>query len=420
MQEKRWEQLQRGVIGTFAPVTDPPSGWYPGMLRVDGGHAEVVFQGADDAMDGDHLPRDCNAVAGRTEAGLVLLTPVTRRTGGIGRSPRCSYNSSALLLDVDFDDIDDDKVVGASLSYQGLYGWCGRKAITNEPIVENGATVGWRAEIRPPAPQVVAIDDAFTLNFSVRSTWSERPDHVTYRTPLRVQIDSASPRSIGDHLQRLDAVHALLSVAHKEAVTATSGSARLTGESAWAPMWEKDYVVFGSEDAHDFPNVGVDEIGADGVAAWVRLVLKHRRAVEPLVRHALFTTQTPESRLFSTAAAIEYWVGTNRRTEQWAAKEQAVPYPRALTTIVHPAWHDWIGDPGFEERFWDIYRGLKHDPSSNWDPAVVHAYEVAGRWLLTAALLDYCSGTTRPSEHLFSKSLSMTGHQIREVLATNP
>lgn len=80
--------------------------------------------------------------------------------------------------------------------------------------------------------------------------------------------------------------------------------------------------------AHDFAHVELEDVGGlQGVAAWVRLVLKHRRAVEPVVRHALFPNQTPESRIPSVAAAMEYWVASSkaRKTGGEEAPRRAAP-----------------------------------------------------------------------------------------------
>lgn len=286
--------------------------------------------------------------------------------------------------------------------------------------MEEGQFVGWRAELRPPAPQAVAVDDVFSLKLSVGRDWAQRPDRLTFRAPLVVAIETSERRSLGEHIQRLDAVHALLSVAHRDPITAVEGAARLTENSDWLPMWEKTFVSFSSEDGvHEFPYLGIEQVGGvDGVAAWIRLVLEHRRAAEPIVRHALFRNQTPEARMLSTAAAIEYWVAVHRRADaNWAVKGNSDPFPWGLVNLVHPSWRTWVGHADqWVDTFWQIYNDLKHAPNQHWDGSLVDAFEVSGRWLLTAALLDTCAGTSNPSERLFTRRLGREGNHLRELM----
>ena len=173
---------------------------------------------------------------------------------------------------------------------------------------------------------------------------------------------------------------------------------------------------------HEFPHLQLDTLGgAEGVARWVRLALEHRRAVEPVVRHVLFSNQTPESRLLSTAAAMEYWVGSNARSARWATKKTGEDLPGALTRYVDSAWTSWIGDSRqWVKDFWKAYLDLKHFRTDSPDPSMVHALEVSGRWLLTAALLDHCIGSADASRHLFSKGLGMLGQNVREELWSRP
>jgi hypothetical protein len=69
-------------------------------------------------------------------------------------------------------------------------------------------------------------------------------------------------------------------------------------------------------------------------------------------------------------------------------------------------------------QFWASYTHIKHQPEDDLDPNHVNALEIAGRWLLTAAILDKCAGNTEPSRHLFATSLGVVGGNVREVLGT--
>jgi hypothetical protein len=119
---------------------------------------------------------------------------------------------------------------------------------------------------------------------------------------------------------------------------------------------------------------------------------------------------------------MEYWVSSNNaRSVPWARKKAGEDLPGALTRYVDPAWTSWIGDSEQWVRdFWKAYLDLKHYRTDTPDPSLVHALEVSGRWLLTAALLDHCNETADTSRHLFSKGLEALGRNIREELWEPP
>ena len=90
----------------------------------------------------------------------------------------------------------------------------------------------------------------------------------------------------------------------------------------------------------------------------------------------------------------------------------------ALTRQVHQSWAAWIGDSSARlEQFWAVYNDLKHNPLATHDAQTVNALEIAGRWLLSAVLLDHCAGSSTPSEHLFSGGLGSLGSNVRDVLS---
>lgn len=173
---------------------------------------------------------------------------------------------------------------------------------------------------------------------------------------------------------------------------------------------------------HEFPYLELANIGGPtGVARWVQLALEHRRAVEPVVRHGLFSNQTPEARLLSTAAAMEYWVASNVRSAHWAEKRAGEALPGALTRYVDSSWTAWIGDSEqWVKDFWKAYLDLKHFRTDTPDASTVNALEVSGRWLLIAALLDHCAGSADASRNLFSRGLGVLGRDIRKELWAAP
>lgn len=415
------DQIRTGVVGTFVPVVDPPlERWLSGSLKLEPDYIVASLIGDPEAFDEKGLPTDCPALAGSTEAGDILLPGISMRASNYGNLDVARYRSMYLLVDVNLDEVDNDNVSSLQLAYHGLSSWVSNRILVDEPLIEDGNHVGWRAELRYGTATTVPIDEGFSLRFSPGWKVAAEFDRRIISTPLRVTVASDERKPIGDHVVRLDAVHALLSVAHRNPVKAFNGSVKLTPESKWSGFWETNMMAADAEGnaTQDFPCLGLEDIGGvEGVAAWVRLVLNNRRSVVPLVTHALFTNQTPEARLLSTASAMETWVAAHRRTHSWAKAIKGKNWPAALIRKVDPAWTEWVGDSEkWLALFWASYTHIKHQPTDDLDPRLVDCLEVSGRWLLAAALLDDCAGNTRASGHLFGKSLAALGRDLRAEL----
>lgn len=420
--DKRWEQIRDGVIGHFETRSDSGLPELQGMLKLSNEGAALVLAMTHSQFDDDHLPPSCSAITGQTEVGGVLMLAINQRSGTLGGYPTGRYRSQSLILDADPDEVQEDTVGGVRLGYEGLRAWSGLRNIDDEPVLDgDGAVVGWKVELRKLEPVVVELDQDFRLTISPGWSVDGPNDRRTIAAPLYFRIESATRRSIGAHLQRLDAVHALLAVCHHSDLKAAIGDVRLPSDpnGEWCDLWERHMMAPGvAAVRQDFPRLRLADLGGvDGVGRWVRLVLAHHRAVDPLIRHTLFGNQSPEARLLSTAAAMEYWVGANARTSSWA-KRDGQPIPSVLAKRVSASWNDWVGEPRvWVNRFWNAYLDLKHyRRDRDHDPVEIHALELSGRWLLTAALLDECAGTSGPSEHLFGESLWPVGASVRDEL----
>lgn len=416
-----FQRIREGVVGEFVPVVDPPlERWLSGALRLDDSEATATLIADEKAFDSDGLPVDCTMLAGRTEVGDVLLAAVRSRGSSRGALNIATYRTKYLLVDVEFDQVDDDTVVALQMAYHGLIKWVDSKLYRESAIVEDGEHVGWNAELRYGKGATIDLGEGFTLRLSPGWQIGGPSDRRTFATPLTVTVESRGRQPIGDHIVRLDAVHALLNIAHGGQVTSFGGSAKLANPRHWCGFWDTDLMdpTAADQGMREFPYLGLEHVGGvQGVAKWVDLVLKHRRAVVPLVRHTLFANQTAESRLLSTASAMETWVAAHRRNSAWAAKVKDENLPGALIRKVDRSWDAWVGDSDrWLDMFWDAYNSLKHRPDVDLDPRQVHMLEISGRWLLTGALLDDCAGSTAPSHHLFGKSLMAIGGGVREVL----
>ncbi len=418
------DQLRDGVVGLLAPTADPPQGrLLTGLVKLDEDAIVAKLVADDEAFDDERLPIDAEAIGGSTEAGDILLVDLRTRGGGPSQLRVAKYTAHGVIVDVDLKSVDADHVAAVQFAYHGLHNWLPEQIYKDDPLIEDGKHVGWSAELRYAKGIAVPLDDGFTLRLSTGWSVGGEFDRRTFATPLNVTVESAERTSIHEHIGRLDAVHALLNIAHRERVKAFGGAARLVEDSDWCGFWETTYMsTDGAHDvAHFFPYFGLDEIGGiTAIARWIETVRGHRRAVTPLVRHVLEPSQTPEARLLSTAAAMESWVAAHRRSHDWAKKVKNEDLPGAIVRTVDPSWNDWIGDSdAWLRRFWASYTHVKHQPEDDLDPQLVNALEIGGRWLLTAAVLDKCAGNTEPSQHLFGTSLGVVGGNVRRVLETS-
>jgi hypothetical protein len=228
------DRIRDGVVGRFAPALDPPQERHsPGSLKLteDGIVARLL---ADDlAFDDLGLPQAVAALGGTTEAGDILVMEIRSRGRERGRLDVAEYRGTSVLVDPDLRDVEDDTAVGVKFEYGGLPEWQSEQIYKDDMIIEDGAYVGWRAELRHGRDSTLQLDDGFTLRWG--SGWSVQGDfdRRTFATPISVGVDSDRRRPIGDHLVRLDAVHALLNVAHRRPVKSLGGTAKLMTGSEW-------------------------------------------------------------------------------------------------------------------------------------------------------------------------------------------
>ena len=426
--------LHDGAVGTFQTLTDPPlKKQFAGHIKLGADGADITIVASrkrDPAGQWSADPANNNVVAGITEAGTILA-PVGRvrrtTTRGDFILPIVRWTAPTILVDAPFDEVDADTVTETSLSYLGLDSWSGNTDHRDQPIVEEGVgVVGWRIEIENQTAESSAIGDGYHL--AIRHGWtvSGPYDNRSLRKPLVLELRSEDRRPLSQHVSRLDALHALLSVAHRKPVTAVKGAAQLEPSSKRrAAMWDRtmmsDTVPPGP---NEFPIFTLADIGnVQGVANWVGTALKHQRAVTPVVRHRLFQNQPHQARLLSTAAALEYWVAANARNSAapWARKVPKAKVPGAVASSVSSEWETWIGDTDrWATLFYRVYNLLKHS-SQDVDVAVVEALEYSGRWLLTASILDMCAGSSTASTQIFGKGLTdIVASDVRDILDEAP
>ncbi|GAA1069777.1 hypothetical protein GCM10009641_88400 [Mycobacterium cookii] len=413
MIENPLDMLRDGVVGTFQPLAEPGlKKWFDGHIKIADDRATIAViarKKRDPAAEWANDMANSRIVAGITEAGTVLA-PVEAihrsTTRGDFSMPVVRWHLGNLLVNVDFDEVDDDTISASQMHYVGLGSWSGRPDHVDEPITERDG-YGWRIEVHQGQERTAEIDPAFDLTIEHDWTLTGPEDQRSLQRPLKVGVRSSERRPLREHVERLDAVHALLSIAHWKPVSAIRGVAQLApGSKKRALLWDHTMVAeVVRPDNNEFPVFTLADIGdLTGLAAWVNVCLTKPRAVTPIVRHRLFQNQTPEARLLYTAAALEYWTASNARNPDapWAKKVPERKVPEAIGNSVGQAWEAWIGDPDrWSKQFYGTYVHLKHT-ANLVDPDVVDALEYSGRWLLAASILDQCADSTASSDRIFS------------------
>lgn len=427
------DMLRDGVVGTFQPLVDPAiKKWFSGDIKIaaDGARIAVVAsKKRDPAAKWADDPANSQVVTGITEAGTILAPVETIQrstTRGDFAVSIVRWRFGNMLVNVDFDEVDGDTISASQLHYLGLGSWSGRPDHVDEPITDRGG-LGWRIEVHRDHERTVGIDADFDLTVEHDWTLTGPGDQRSLQRPLKIGIRSQNRRPIREHVERLDAVHALLSVAHWKPVSANRGIAQLDpASSKRALLWDNTMVAdLVRPDSNEFPIFTLADIDdLDGLAAWVTICLTKPRAVTPIIKHRLVQNQTPEARLLYTASALEYWKACNARNPDatWAKKVREFEVPEAIGHSVGKKWEAWIGDPDrWAKQFYGTYVQLKHtaDPT---DPEVIDALEYSGRWLLTASILDQCARSSGPSDRIFSERglrYPLPG-QVRRVLDEAP
>lgn len=425
--------LRAGVVGNFQPLVDPAlEESFDGHIKIADGRASIsvmAYKERDPAAQWADDLANSQIVVGITEAGTILA-PVEAihrsTTRGDFALPVVRWDIGNLLVNVDFDEVEDDTISRSQLDYVGLGSWSGRLDHVDEPITEQNG-LGWRIEVHGDQERSVHIDADFDLTVQHGWNLTGPRDQRALQRPLKIGIRSTDRRPLREHIERLDAVHALLAVAHWKPVSAVRGLAWLApGSNKTALLWDNTMVAEPVRpDTNEFPIFTLADIGdLDGLAAWVTICLTKPRAVTPIIRHRLIQNQTPEARLLYTAAALEFWTASNARDAdaEWAKKVPERLVPEAVGRSVGSAWDDWIGDPArWAKQFYGMYVQLKHTASPA-DPEIVDALEYSGRWLLAASVLNHCAASTSPSDRIFSdRGLRYPMPQrVREVLAEAP
>lgn len=142
----------------------------------------------------------------------------------------------------------------------------------------------------------------------------------------------------------------------------------------------------------EFPLFSLADLGGlAGVEAWLKLQEQHPRLIRPIVSPFHVGRLFAEQLLIETGSAIDYWRGTNARTEPWANESfQPLAVGRSLGT----PFAEWVGDlDQWASLFWHNYNGLKHYiPGYVFDDRTVRVLALSGATVVTCVALQETAG----------------------------
>lgn len=275
---RHWDRLRDGVLGQFTPVAEDGSsrGWRPGHLCVTP-EGQVQLKILLSEEDGHpmtvHPDEGHNVFVGLTEAGTVLVTRIRRWTTSPGYGTGCPvrrYEADVVLDEVDLELVEGDGFFGAQLHYYGLQDWTPGKTIV-EPFDKIDSDLRWRLDVISLPEAATHLGERLQLSLSEAFVLGGQPDERRIGAPLRVKVEAAERRSLVDLLVVLDAVHALLVLAHPGEVRARAGFAKLGPEARWAGLWDADMMRQSTSEqppAAGWTVVKLENLGgSEGVAA---------------------------------------------------------------------------------------------------------------------------------------------------------
>lgn len=440
--DKRVRQVLDGGLGEFWIVPDarflsaPEEATRSGFIRQADEVVEVhlLLEGHPFSALGRSVPIPA-AILGATEHAGVLVIGVlgTSRTASLGggRASVERYRARSLLCHPSVSLAESALSTSASGYFlgDGLLAWADIDAVDRE-FKLNAARKVSSATIRLKSTPDLRVPLSRSVALRLSGHWSLNQDddlrHVV-ETALEVEVEStSSPRALMDLLGPLLRCQELLSLAFHGFVRADGGRAGLPGIDERAYLWDAaltparvPYRVRAAA-TNERPLFHLADIGGvNGLARWMRLCIKHPRAVSAIVSPYRRGIGSNEVRLLELAAAIEYWVAAHRRRGRWtrSGSNQA----EAVAKHVGPAFTKWVQDPTkWAKVFWDHYNGLKHEPTFNPDSHTVAVLQESAELLLTVELLCRVAGTKRPARQILTNYRHENlGGEVQKVVAAH-
>lgn len=425
-----------GRLGYFWPVTDtvpnleddePLRGW----LRRTG--RETLLDVLDEdpiARHGIDLPH-FGGLVGVLQGGSVLLLEVRTTNASVAFGAQASWlrcSSRTVLEDVDVERLRSNRLRSLRADFLGIGYWAGMRS-TNEDwdYDSDGLVKGFSLALTSDERLTVPLTKGLQLTLSSEWNVGGTDDRRVITAPVSVTCRATVPRPTWDLLRPLVQVQDLLNVAYQGSVLATSGAGVADLEPDKRPgtdgsvLWNS-LLMTASPNARaaapvkELPLFSLQAIGGlPGVRRWSNLATRHPRAVTPVVGPFRRGFATADVTVRDVAAAIEYWVKSNRPAA-WAMPKQ---YAQVLARRLGTAFSTWVGDPErWAKEFWSANNHLKHEPGYEVEDQYLVDLAVSGRYVLLASLLNRVAGTRSPGKEIFENHrLSALGERLRIIYA---
>lgn len=378
------------------------------------------------------------ALFGAAEKTGLLLPELTSaghsmQFGGSRASIRW-YRANAVITDVDLRDVASSRLSSASLVFAEGLEFAGQSAMTQSVETDptshrvTSATFTLESQATPtPGGRYGPFD------LTLEPDWSSSGDNftVTVRTGLSVELSVEQPRPFSEFRPLLTGVQDLLNLAYDRFVPALSGRATVHSRSvpqARPRLWVEDAMV---PPAHSDKATKKNESnplftladlgGPSGLRRWLKLRDQFPDAAVVVAAGHRHGGSRQPGRLMEVAAAIEFYVNSNRRLGAvWARKASAPNHAEALARRVGVPFSSLVGDHVvWAERFRGTYNGVKHDPSFLRDPEELQLLAWSGQVLLLTALLDRAAGTKSPSRRILQDYRLQGGaKKLRSIIHT--
>lgn len=368
---------------------------------------------------------------------LEVITTNSTVTFGAKASTR-TYQARSLIKGVLFDRLKTHNVTSISARFPGTGKWAGMSAGSPSIVTDSaGRSKSFSISVSSEEGKSARLSGGRTLTIGTSWNVTGTDDRRVIYSPVTVTCSSTRPRDIWELLQPLLLVQDLLSFAFNGFVVADTGRARLDLKPAEsdAPARASEFWngalmtsqkgAMSPKSMTEHPLFRLDDIGGiQGLARWVSLATEHPRATLPAVSQYRHGATLAEVTLLNVAAGIEYWVGSHRRTTQWAKntgkpgakKKGGNNFAVALTRKMGAAFNGWCGDSeSWADDFHETYNKLKHENKYEYEGRHLADLAASGVLLLAASLADRAGNSKKPSRSIFeSYRLYNLGARLRE------
>ena len=426
------EPIANGMLGRFWALVDgqpvEPSS-YGFVRRDDDGFWQVDVQSwpAESGIE-IGIGKVPSALVGVLSNGPVFLSDARtwnrlRRSGQSLDTLRVRYET--LVTGPDVNKVEAEGVVEAEAVFPRMVSWAShempdwRYRGASESLGE-----GFSFDIGTYPKTVLDIDDGRKLTIQVRwqSDWQQ--DELRVPFGLGLKVTAGQPMPTKAFVETLELLQDLVSLCWNGRVPTLPGEGRVhLGQKEAGRFSSKrllDSAPITRANLDGVPIVYLRDLGGpEAFGRWLELSCKYPRASRA-VREGLYVGASTEVMLLNVAAAIAYWVTSNRREHEWAALKQsrAQSQNEIRRLVMHqlPVFGAWVGDgEEFSRRLHDDYNALKHDPTFEIDYRLVSRFSHTARIMLVGSMLDRLAGTRVPSERLAAYFWSL-GNEVKELL----